>query len=312
MSRKPRAGAENQEQGGGIRPWAAYLLVTSLVVSAVMMAAASLTAHAREPEAIPDAIAVPSIPSESFAQAEGPAAEPAEGSVEEPAEGPAAEPAEDSVEEPAEESAEEPTPTAVEAEPRLPAPLEALPVTRAKPLRGVARPISLPPAALGQGWTGGVRLRLPFSGRAQITQGPHMGEALDFAPSQWGVDRWNGDVLAAGAGRVIFAGVDNRQGSCPVPGKPAGYGKLVIIEHSGEQLTHSYYSHLDSIQVQPGESVSMGQVIGIMGDTGCSTGPHLHFEVRQGVVAGTIRTGLSIPIVGLPGIDLATMTATGP
>lgn len=300
MSRKPRAGAENQEQGGGIRPWAAYLLAASLAVSAVMMAAASLTAHAREPEAIPDAIAVPSIPSESIAQAE------------EPAEGPAAEPAEGSVEEPAEESAEEPTPTAVEAQPRLPAPLEALPVTRAKPLRGVARPISLPPAALGQGWTGGVRLRLPFSGQAQITQGPHMGEALDFAPPQWGVDRWNGDVLAAGAGRVIFAGVDNRRGTCPVPGKPAGYGKLVVIEHSGEQLTHSYYSHLDSIQVQPGESVSMGQVIGIMGDTGCSTGAHLHFEVRQGVVAGTIRTGLSIPIVGLPGIDLATMTATGP
>jgi murein DD-endopeptidase MepM/ murein hydrolase activator NlpD len=58
-----------------------------------------------------------------------------------------------------------------------------------------------------------------------------------------------------------------------------GYGGLVIIAHVSGYET--WYGHLDSFSVAPGERVKRGQRIGDMGSTGFSTGPHLHFEVRE-------------------------------
>ena len=72
-------------------------------------------------------------------------------------------------------------------------------------------------------------------------------------------------ILAAGNGRVIFAGRDG------------GYGKIVTLRHVGGAV--SKYAHLRSFDVSVGENVSRGQIIGYMGSTGLSTGPHLHFEV---------------------------------
>lgn len=57
-----------------------------------------------------------------------------------------------------------------------------------------------------------------------------------------------------------------------------GYGKHIIIDH-GDNVT-SLYGHLDKIFVVPGQKVKIGQVIGNMGTTGWSTGPHTHFEIR--------------------------------
>jgi murein DD-endopeptidase MepM/ murein hydrolase activator NlpD len=58
-----------------------------------------------------------------------------------------------------------------------------------------------------------------------------------------------------------------------------GYGGLIIIGHpSGYE---SWYGHLERLDVEPGEHVNRGQQIALMGSTGLSTGPHLHFEVRQ-------------------------------
>jgi len=57
-----------------------------------------------------------------------------------------------------------------------------------------------------------------------------------------------------------------------------GYGKHVIIDH-GDNIT-SLYGHLDKIYVFKGQKVDIGHQIGIMGSTGWSTGPHLHFEIR--------------------------------
>jgi murein DD-endopeptidase MepM/ murein hydrolase activator NlpD len=74
-------------------------------------------------------------------------------------------------------------------------------------------------------------------------------------------------VRAAGAGKVVFAGAKG------------GYGNTVIIDHGNSLAT--LYGHLSSIGVRVGQTVSKGQAIARSGSTGASTGPHLHFEVRE-------------------------------
>jgi murein DD-endopeptidase MepM/ murein hydrolase activator NlpD len=83
-------------------------------------------------------------------------------------------------------------------------------------------------------------------------------------------------------GRVVFAG------------PYAGYGKLVTIDHGDTLL--SLYGHLDEILVNLGQMLEAGHVIGRVGSTGQSTGPHLHFEIRKG------KKTLD-PEVIFPGID---------
>lgn len=75
------------------------------------------------------------------------------------------------------------------------------------------------------------------------------------------------DVVATGNGKVIEAS-ENK-----------GWGKLIIIEHGGQYQT--YYAHLNDFSVKQGDKVVKGQVIGHVGSTGYSTGPHLHYEVRK-------------------------------
>ena len=73
-------------------------------------------------------------------------------------------------------------------------------------------------------------------------------------------------IHAAAAGTVIYCGWES------------GYGNLVVIDHGGNLATA--YGHQSSIAVSCGQQVDQGQVIGLVGTTGFSTGPHLHFEVR--------------------------------
>jgi murein DD-endopeptidase MepM/ murein hydrolase activator NlpD len=78
-------------------------------------------------------------------------------------------------------------------------------------------------------------------------------------------------IWAAKAGEVIFAGVQS------------GYGNVVIIDHGGGLTT--LYGHQSRIGVHDGQTVGQGEVIGAVGSTGRSTGPHLHFETRYGGAA---------------------------
>ena len=58
----------------------------------------------------------------------------------------------------------------------------------------------------------------------------------------------------------------------------AGYGRAVVLNHGHDVMT--VYGHLSAIAVRPGQHVTLGQVIGYVGQTGRATGPHLHYEVR--------------------------------
>ena len=75
-------------------------------------------------------------------------------------------------------------------------------------------------------------------------------------------------IKAAGSGRIVYSGW------------MGGYGKVLVIEHSNGQST--LYAHCSSLLVGKGENVSSGKLIAKVGTTGRSTGPHLHFEVRNG------------------------------
>lgn len=74
-------------------------------------------------------------------------------------------------------------------------------------------------------------------------------------------------IIASKDGRVIFTGTRG------------GYGKTVMLEHEDDFVT--LYAHLNGIKVANGDVVKQGDVIGYMGSTGKSTGPHLHFEIQK-------------------------------
>jgi murein DD-endopeptidase MepM/ murein hydrolase activator NlpD len=90
-------------------------------------------------------------------------------------------------------------------------------------------------------------------------------------------------VLAAGDGVVQYAGDDIHQIFGP---QPNFYGNVIVIRHpfadSNGQAVFSLYGHLSQIGVQTGQTVKVGQVIGLVGSAGVAIGAHLHFEVRVG------------------------------
>lgn len=75
------------------------------------------------------------------------------------------------------------------------------------------------------------------------------------------------EILASAEGQVMFAAWDR-----------TGYGFCVIIQHTANRAT--LYAHLDQISVVQGQRVQQGDVIGKSGNSGYTTGPHLHFEAR--------------------------------
>lgn len=97
---------------------------------------------------------------------------------------------------------------------------------------------------------------------------PHFHTGLDIAAPM------DTPVHAAAGGVVLLA-----TSSVDVTGHLAGYGNYVVLGHSGGFMT--LYGHLDRLLVSPGQYVNAGDVIGLLGSTGWSTGPHVHFEIRK-------------------------------
>jgi len=95
---------------------------------------------------------------------------------------------------------------------------------------------------------------------------PFGGRAYEFHPGM-DIDGERGDlVVAPASGTIIWAGYKG------------GYGNMVQIDH-GNGLT-TCYGHMSKLEAEVGETVTRGQLIGYIGSTGRSTGPHLHFELR--------------------------------
>lgn len=89
---------------------------------------------------------------------------------------------------------------------------------------------------------------------------------------------WNGIDLGAARGTPIHAAADGTVIVARNGGWNGGYGNYVVIMH--DNGTQTLYSHMTHAIASPGQPVSSGQIIGYVGSTGLSTGPHLHFEVR--------------------------------
>ena len=114
-------------------------------------------------------------------------------------------------------------------------------------------------------------LRRPLAGRQEITSGygVRMDPFLGRMALHSGLDmreETGALVRATASGKVVSAGWSG------------GYGNMVEIEHGNDLSTR--YGHLSMINVAEGQSVSPGTILGRVGSTGRSTGPHLHYEVR--------------------------------
>jgi murein DD-endopeptidase MepM/ murein hydrolase activator NlpD len=132
-------------------------------------------------------------------------------------------------------------------------------------------------------------LMMPANGPITSYFGSRYHPILHFTRFHAGVDigaGWGSPIVAAADGQVVGAGW------------AGGYGREVKIAHGGG-IT-SIYGHMSGIATSPGSFVHRGQLIGYVGSSGLSTGPHLHFEVRQG---GTPVNPLGVRMISAPVVD---------
>lgn len=130
------------------------------------------------------------------------------------------------------------------------------------------------------------RLAMPVKGRISSPFGERFHPVLQYHQMHNGVDvaaRHGAPIVAAAGGRVVSAGWSG------------GYGRRVVIAHGdGLQTT---YAHMSGIAAAPGAQVRQGQLIGYVGSSGLSTGPHLHYEVRRD---GRLVNPLSVKLAQSP------------
>jgi murein DD-endopeptidase MepM/ murein hydrolase activator NlpD len=118
-------------------------------------------------------------------------------------------------------------------------------------------------------------LEKPKSAPSGVYKRPYYGAISSRYGMRWGrmhtgldyAGRTGDPVAAADGGTVTFTGWSG------------GYGNMIKLSHGNGVET--WYAHLSAINVSSGQKVAQGQTIGKLGNTGNSTGPHLHFEVRK-------------------------------
>ena len=120
---------------------------------------------------------------------------------------------------------------------------------------------------------------LPSSRRITSPFGTRVHPIFKTKKTHHGID------IGAKSGSLILAAKD---GKVIIAGWQGGYGNVVIIDHGGGITT--VYAHCSKLIAKVGQKVKMGEVIAKVGSTGYSTGPHLHFEVREnGVVKNPLN-----------------------
>ena len=140
---------------------------------------------------------------------------------------------------------------------------------------GASRKLDVPPAPSGPGaepegepeeaTASGRSLRWPLRGLLYSRYGQrhgHRHDGIDIAAPEGTV------IGAAAAGKVVYAG------------EQSGYGSIVILKHANGLVT--LYAHASALLVKEGQQVEGGAPIARVGQSGRTTGPHLHFEVREG------------------------------
>lgn len=119
-------------------------------------------------------------------------------------------------------------------------------------------------------------------------------KGIDIRPKVRGVQ---GDALfAVEDGTVRFAGINSGGTEC-------GYGFYIIVEHPG---FCTLYGHIRSLEVKAGQRVKVGDIVAHMGNTGSSTGAHLHFEVRRCPYSLFFKADSVDPAIFLKGDDPVT------
>ena len=132
-------------------------------------------------------------------------------------------------------------------------------------------------------------LMMPVAGHITSYFGNRYHPILHYTRFHAGLDigaSWGSPIVAAADGRIVAAGW------------AGGYGREVQIAHSGGMT--SLYGHMSEIVAQPGSYVREGQLIGYVGSSGLSTGPHVHFEVRKD---GSPVNPLSVRFTAQPTVD---------
>ncbi|QEY33254.1 M23 family metallopeptidase [Synechococcus sp. RSCCF101] len=138
---------------------------------------------------------------------------------------------------------------------------------------------------------------------------PLIGSAITTSRFGWRIHpvigSWlmhSGRDLAAPQGTPVVAALDGRVLSSGLAG---GYGIAVELDHSNPRR-RTLYGHLSEIYVKAGDRVRQGEVIGRVGSTGLSTGPHLHFELREPAGGGWVAVPpgeLDLAPAGIPALE---------
>ncbi|PZQ62023.1 MAG: hypothetical protein DI544_05365 [Sphingomonas taxi] len=139
---------------------------------------------------------------------------------------------------------------------------------------------------------------MPVAGRVTSTFGMRMHPLLGFMRMHKGTD------IGAPYGSPIYAAAD---GVVQFAGRSGGYGNFVKLAHGGGLA--SGYGHMSRFAVRPGMRVQRGQVIGYVGSTGISTGPHLHWEVWRNGRPVNPRSIAMSSIQALPAATIRAMKA---